>query len=72
MNNTSCNQPKVVPELEIPTPRGKEWQLEWEHSSCWQYAKLPLLAPEHYDSCSVHFTSIVVSKIIITFDNKLK
>ncbi len=30
MNNTSCNQPKVVPELEIPVPRGKEQQLgEW-------------------------------------------
>ncbi len=26
VNNTSCNQPKVVPEPEIPTPRGKEWQ----------------------------------------------
>ncbi len=26
MNNTSRNQPKLVQELEIPAPRGKEWQ----------------------------------------------
>ncbi len=26
MSNTSCNQPKVVPEAEIQAPRGKEWQ----------------------------------------------
>ncbi len=26
MNNTSCNQPKVVPEPEIQGPTGKEWQ----------------------------------------------
>ncbi len=26
MNNTSCNKLKVVPEPEIPVPRGKEWQ----------------------------------------------
>ncbi len=26
MNNTSCNQPKVVLEPEIQAPRGKEWQ----------------------------------------------
>ncbi len=25
MNNKSCNQLKVVPELEFPAPRGKEW-----------------------------------------------
>ncbi len=26
VNNTSCNQPKVVPKPEVQTPRGKEWQ----------------------------------------------
>ncbi len=26
VNNISCNKPKVVPELEIPAPRSKEWQ----------------------------------------------
>ncbi len=26
VNNTSCNQPKVVSEPEIPAPRVKEWQ----------------------------------------------
>ncbi len=26
VNNTSCNQQKVVLEPEIPAPRGKEWQ----------------------------------------------
>ncbi len=26
MNNISCNQPKVVPQLEIQAPRGKERQ----------------------------------------------
>ncbi len=26
MNNTSCNQPKVIPEPEITAPRGNERQ----------------------------------------------
>ncbi len=33
VNNTSCNQSKVVPQLEITAPR-----IEWEHLSCWQYS----------------------------------
>ncbi len=43
VNNTSCNQPKVVPELEIQGPRGKEQQrgvadTKAAGSMPWQYA----------------------------------
>ncbi len=39
VNNTSCNLPKVVPELEIPAPRGKEWQCGVVGTQAsWQYA----------------------------------
>ncbi len=41
MNNTSCSQLKVVPEPEVPVPRGKEWQhgvgitrAVWQYQNC--------------------------------------
>ncbi len=40
-NNTSCNQPKVVPELEISAPTAAKYRrVDREHSSYWQYAYL--------------------------------
>ncbi len=38
MNNTSCNQPKVVPEPEIPALKGKEGQCGVADTwAAWQY-----------------------------------
>ncbi len=38
VNNTPCNQPKIVLEPEIPALRGKEWQYGvGDTQAAWQY-----------------------------------